>query len=374
VDVWPGSPQNETALVGVMLGVAAGAVAVVASSDGAWPVILLAVVPLLVRGAWRTMPLWLLLLTTTVPIMVAESMQDQPTSATWLIGCVALVVASIDRRHAVEWVPVALVVAGPLLLAISGTTNYAGSITAIWMMGLLLSATGGTIVGQQRRLVTTMREAQVTLAAAAAADERHRIAGEVHDLVGHSFSVVLLHLAGARHLMGTDPQRAEDALRLAEEVGRQSMNDLRASLALLRSGDRSDAPVDGLEGLPRLVDGMRQAGLDVSYSSRGDLDRVDAAVGVVLHGIAREALTNAAKHAADGPVSCELVVDDRAVLRVANLVEPASTTSHRPPTGQGLTGMRERIQAIGGSFDVHRTPTTWTVEAEVRLHDRSRVW
>lgn len=371
--MWPTSPQNETALVGVMLGAAAGAVAVVASSNGAWPLILLAVVPLFVRVAWRAMPLWVLLLTTTVPIMVAETMQDQPTSATWLIGCVALVIAAIDRRRAVEWVPVALVVVGPLLLAVVGATGYPGSITAIWIMGLLLSATGGTIVGQQRRLVATMREAQATLAAAAAADERHKIAGEVHDLVGHSFSVVLLHLAGARHLMGTDPARAEDALRLAEDVGRQSMNDLRASLALLRSGEHSNAPVDGLDALPRLVDGMRNAGLDVTYSSRGELERVDAAVGVVVHGVAREALTNAAKHAAAGPVTCEVVVDERVVLRVSNRIDPASGTSHRRPAGQGLAGMRERVQAVGGSFEVHRTPTEWAVEVEVPLHDRSRV-
>ncbi len=369
--MWPTSPQNETALVGVMLGIAAGAVAVVASSNGAWLAAMLAVVPLLVRAAWRTMPIWLLLLTTAVPILIAEAVQDQPTSANWLIGCVALVVAAIDRRRAVEWIPVALVIAGPLLLAITGATHHEGSITAIWMMGLLLSATGGTIVGQQRRLVATMREAQATLAAAAAADERHRIAGEVHDLVGHSFSVVLLHLAGARHLMGTDQRRAEEALRLAEDVGRQSMNDLRASLALLRSGDRSTAPVDGLDALPRLVDGMHRAGLDVTYTSHGDLDRVDAAVGVVIHGVAREALTNAAKHAADGPVSCDLVIDDRVALRVANRIVSVPGPTHRLPTGQGLTGMRERVQAIGGSFDVRLTPTTWTVEAEVPLHDRS---
>lgn len=110
---------------------------------------------------------------------------------------------------------------------------------------MLLSATLGTIVDQQRRLIVTMREAQAQLATAAAADERRRIAHELHDLVGHSFSVVLLHLSGARHLMGTGPERAEAALRQAEQVGRKSMDDLR-----------------------------RRAGRAATCSAEGDLDAV----------------------------------------------------------------------------------------------------
>ncbi|MFN3215151.1 MAG: sensor histidine kinase [Acidimicrobiales bacterium] len=359
------SPQIETALVGVLLGVTACAVAVLASTGDSWPFIVLATVPLLVRGVWRSMPLSLLLVATAVPVMVAEAIENQPTSATWLIGCVALVVAAIDRRRSIEWIPVGLVVGGPLWLALTGTVDSESAIVGIWMMGLLLSATLGTIVGQQRRLIVTMRDAQVSLAAAAAADERHRIARDLHDIVGHSFSVVLLHLAGARHLMNTDHARAEAALRQAEEVGRQSMNDLRASLALLRTADDAYRPVGDLTGLHELVDGMRQAGLDVTFSSTGDLDDVDAAVGLVVYSVAREALTNAAKHAAPGPVVCAVSVDDRAELRVTNRTRPGADASQHASSGHGLAGMNERVSAVGGSLHVDNTDGEWTVVLDV---------
>lgn len=361
----PHSPQFETAIIGVALGVAACAVAILASRGGAWPVIVLATVPLLVRAVWRSMPLWVLLVTTTGPVMVAEVIENQPTSATWLIGCVALVVAATDRQRRVEWIPIALVVGGPLWLRLSGTVDDDGNIFGIWMMGLLLSATLGTVVGQQRRLILTMREAQANLATAAAAEERHRIARDLHDIVGHSFSVVLLHLAGARHLMSTDHDRAEAALRQAEDVGRRSMNDLRASLALLRTADDSHAPTGGVEALPGLVDGMRQAGLDIAYSTVGDLDRVDAAIGIVVHSVAREALTNAAKHAAEGPIACTVTVDDHATLRVTNRVRSSTDAPSTAPSGLGLTGMGERVAAVGGSLRVDNSDGDWSVILEV---------
>lgn len=366
------SPQIEPARVGVLLGVAACAVAVIASTGDSRPLIVLATVPLLVRGMWHSMPLSLLLLATAVPVMIAEAVEDQPTSATWLIGCVVVVVGAIDVRRRIEWVPIALMICGPLLLRLAGAVDNADSIVAIWMMGLLLSATFGTVAGQQRRLIVSMREAQANLAAAAAADERHRIGRDLHDMVGHSFSVVLLHLAGARHLMGTDPERAEAALRQAEDVGRRSMDDLRGSLALLRSADDSYTPVGDLGSLAGLVDGMRTAGLDVTFSASGDLGSVDAVVGLVVYSVAREALTNAAKHAASGPVTCAIAVDERAVLRVTNRTRPGADASNGAsngasigPSGHGLSGMHERVSAVGGTLRVGQVGDEWTVVVDV---------
>lgn len=350
----------EAALIGGLLGAAACAVALLASTSGTWPLIVLATVPLLVRVAWLSMPLWLLLVTTAVPVIIAEVVQDEATSATWLIGCVALVTATIDRRRRAEWIPIAAVVGGPLWLHLTGAVGTADTVVAIWTMGLLLSATGGTIVGQQRRLIGTMRDAQANLAAAAAADERNRIARDLHDVVGHSFSVVLLHLAGARHLMSTDPDRAETALRQAEEVGRRSMDDLRASLALLRSSGDAHRPVGDLYALGGLVDGLREAGLDVRFSSAGDLAAVDSVVGMVIHSVAREALTNAAKHAGAGPVTCAIEVADRAVLRVSNPTRPDAGVS-RGPAGHGLADMGERVRSVGGSLRIDDVGGEWTV-------------
>jgi len=189
---------------------------------------------------------------------------------------------------------------------------------------------------------------------------------------------VLLHLSGARHLMGTDPERAEAALRQAEEVGRKSMDDLRASLALLGSANDSYEPVRDLVALGGLVDGVRRAGLDATYSAEGDLDAVGPAVGVVIYSVAREALTNAAKHGAPGPVSCDLVVDDHAVLRVMNNIQsrpdgtvPRSSgtgSNGQGMTGMGLAGMGERVRAIGGTLHVDDSNGVWTVVLDVPVH------
>lgn len=367
------TPQLDTARIGALLGGAACVVALLSSNGKAWPVIVVAALPLVARAAWRTMPVWVLLAGTAVPVAIAEGVENRPTSATWLIGCVALVVAAVDRRHPLEWIPITLVVSGPLWLDLAGVTDRETAITAIWIMGLLLSATGGTIVGQQRQLVASMHDAQASLAAAAAADERQRIARDLHDMVGHSFSVVLLHLAGARHLMATDPTRAEAALRQAEDVGRESMNDLRASLALLRSNDVSHAPVGDLAALPGLVEGMRRAGLDVTFRATGSLDRVAPAIAVVIHSVAREALTNAAKHAATGPVVCELDVEDHAVLRVVNVVDPSPDGPTRDPDGHGVHDMRERARAVGGTLEVVRSGGEWSVVLDIPVHAGGRV-
>ena len=376
----PNSSQIDPTWTGAVLGIGACVVALSTTSAASPVVIALAAVPLLARIVWRSMPLWFLLGATTVPVMIAEVTAIHPTSASWLIGCVAVGAAAIDRRTRLEWVPIMAVVGGPLWLWLAGAVDGRYGIFGIWIMGLLLSATLGTIVGQQRRLIAALRDAQAQLATAAAADERRRIARELHDLVGHSFSVVLLHLSGARHLMGTDPERAEAALRQAEEVGRKSMDDLRASLALLGSANDSYEPVGDLAALGGLVDGVRRAGLDATYSAEGDLDAVGPAVGVVIYSVAREALTNAAKHGAPGPVSCDLVVDDHAVLRVMNNIESRPDGTAPRSNGQGVTGMGstgmglagmglagmgERVRAIGGTLHVDDADGVWTVLLDV---------
>jgi signal transduction histidine kinase len=151
--------------------------------------------------------------------------------------------------------------------------------------------------------------------------------------------------------------------------------------------------VGDLAALAGLVEGMRQAGLDVTFSATGDLDGVDAVVGVVVYSVAREALTNAAKHAAPGPVTCEFEVAERAVLRVTNRTRTPSGT--RTPTGNGTVGgngsgngtvgghgvaagvrtraasghglsdMTERVHAVGGSLRVEDSDGDWVVVLDV---------
>src|SRR5690606_25549762 len=126
-----------------------------------------------------------------------------------------------------------------------------------------------------------------------------RIARDIHDLVGHGLAAMLVQVTSARHVLTRDPKIADEALQTAEDVGRQSMRELRRTVALLRNEGESglDDPLPRLSQIGELVDAARDRGLEVSYHAQGNLEAVDPAVGLTLHRIAQEALTNAIRHA-----------------------------------------------------------------------------
>ena len=203
------------------------------------------------------------------------------------------------------------------------------------------------------------------------ADERRRIARDVHDLVAHGLAAVLLQVSSARHVLRRDPDEADLALRSAEEVGRRNLAELRATVALLRSADEAaGAALPGLEQLPRLVAETRAAGLEVSYRPADDLHRVPAAAGLTLYRVAQEALVNAGRYAPRSdtvvatrtePGTVELTVHSRAPL-------PVPRDRRRP--GYGLVGMRERAVAAGGELHAGPVPDGWLVRCALPLGAR----
>ncbi len=130
-------------------------------------------------------------------------------------------------------------------------------------------------------------------------EERRRIAREVHDFVGHGLAAVMLQVTSARHVLRRDPAAAEEALRSAEDVGRRSMQELRRTVALLRSEDEARVlpPLPAASEIPALVEDARAGGLPVELRMRGDLSTLAPSVGVTVYRIAQEALANAARHA-----------------------------------------------------------------------------
>ncbi len=361
---WWLEDEVDFAGVGAALGATAGVLAIANSSDDAWIFLLIATAIVVARAFWRTMPAWFLILAPAVPVMVTEI--DDTANNGWFIVCVALLVGVAGATSRLVWVPVTIVVVAPPALWIFDVSDYREHGFWTWSLGLLLSAVFGALLRRQRELIQRLEATQRQLADAAAAEERSRIAHELHDVVGHSFSVVLLHLSGARRTLDSDPERARQALAEAEAVGRRSMNDLRDALVLLRSDDDTYAPVAGLDALPALIDEFRQAGLSIEEEITGDPCELDPASGVVLHGVAREALTNAAKYGT-GTVTMSLDLTDRPRLTVANDVRDGITV---PAAGsgrtQGLDGMRHRVDAVGGRLDVAVVDRRWTVSAELR--------
>ena len=240
---------------------------------------------------------------------------------------------------------------------------------AACVCGAAVTWTTAWVVRRQYRLVNELREAQEALAAGAAAEERARIAREVHDVIAHSLTVTLLHVQAARLAVQDRPGDAVAALSEAERLGRRSLADVRRAVGLLgtdRDGGTA-APMPSAADVPALVAEYRAAGMDVALAMTGDPDHLTAAVGLALYRIAEESLANAARHAPGAAVDLALVTEpDVASLRVANGA-PVRPTAHDRRPGLGLTGIRQRTELIGGRVNAGPAGPGWCVEVTVPL-------
>lgn len=229
-----------------------------------------------------------------------------------------------------------------------------------WGLGFALQHLG--------RKVIELQDAQAELARTAAAEERQRIAHELHDVIAHTLAVTMLHLTGARLALQTgDRDEAVDALLEAERLGRASLSDVRRTVGLLAEGDGGSAlpPQPGAPELPALVAEFKDAGLDVSLAVNGDLSAVSPATGLGLYRIAQESLANVVKHAPGSAtaVCCDVDVDD-VRLTVSNGPIPPGNGS-APGSGMGLIGMHQRAEALAGRVTAGRRGDHWLVEAIV---------
>jgi signal transduction histidine kinase len=240
-----------------------------------------------------------------------------------------------------------------------------------WAMANIFTCVLGRTLWHQRALIAQLEETRRELAEHAVAEERRRIARDLHDLAGHTLAAVLLHVTGARHVLRRDVDEAERALRDAEAVGRSSLDQIRATVAALRTDERgTDPALPDAADLGVLVDDYRRAGLDIRYHVDGDLAELDGPVGTALHRIAREALTNVARHAPGNRVDVSLAAEDGAVrLRVVDSGTPGPAAPADGPHF-GLVGMVERARAVGGELDAGPAPDGWRVEARLPLPRR----
>ncbi|MCS7478006.1 sensor histidine kinase [Umezawaea endophytica] len=323
-------------------------------------VLALAMLPaLVVRTVWRTMPGWLLLAWTVIPTLVGDIAVVTHTANMVLITAMAVVAASSERR--VDTVAMALCLVSPFLVWALDTNDWHRGIGAwLWSAGLLLGWVLGRLVGEQQTLIAELERTRVELAEAAVVADRQRIARDLHDLVGHSFSVVLLHLAGARMNLLSAPDEAVDALRRAEVVGREGMDELRQALVLMHRGGHSPA-ASGLGHLDDLVTSYRDAGLRVDLTVADGVDQAAAGPRIVLHDVVREALTNVVKHATRPEACIRVALDDDGIA--VHVTSPCGPNAGRGGAGMGLTGLEHRVTAIDGTFRARPSGDRWTVQA-----------
>ena len=199
-----------------------------------------------------------------------------------------------------------------------------------------------------------LRHEQDLIAERAVADERARIARELHDAVGHAVNVMVLHAGAAR--LATDDPRTVSSLREIEDTGRMALTDLDHMLGLLDPGVEAPlTPIHGSADIARLVDEVNAAGADVHLHQRCDLP-VDRRAGTASYRIVQEALTNAIKHAGPARVDVTLTCSD-GELEILVVDNGTGSPSPRPlGSGRGIAGMRERASILGGRLEADPEP------------------
>lgn len=218
---------------------------------------------------------------------------------------------------------------------------------------------------QRLKLLETERDQASKLAVG---EERSRIARELHDVVAHSVSVMIVHADGALYNIKSNPQQAEHAVRTIAETGRLALTEMRRLLGVLRSEDEETqwAPQPDARGVVELVEQTRAAGVPVRLEVTGDVDNLPVGVGLGIYRIVQEALTNILKHAGPGtPTLVRMARTDEEVR--LEVVDNGFGTPHDVVAvsgGNGLIGMRERANVLGGSLEAGPNPGGgWRVRA-----------
>ncbi|MFE5300623.1 sensor histidine kinase [Streptomyces sp. NPDC056632] len=244
--------------------------------------------------------------------------------------------------------------------------DFAGNATS----GLFVAGAAVAVDRWQRNAETHRR----LLADRAVADERRRIARELHDIVAHHLTTMQLLAGGARANLDRSPETAREALITLEGSGRTALHEMRHLLDVLRAGDENDegeatAPQPGIDDLDRIVEDSRRAGLPTALTTEGDPRTLPPSVALAVFRIVQEALTNARKYAGQGAkVDVRLTYAPQEVR--VSVTDDGRLPDHQPAargSGYGLMGMRERVALHGGTLHAGPGDGGFTVRARLPL-------
>ena len=325
------------AVIAVMAALVAALAVMRTSLEGAFIAVLVASYSAAVYGSRR---LTRILLVAAVAAILGIGISDAFGADTWL-----------RARYPI-----------PTILAAAGA----------WLVGLVvrkqLDARAEHIaaLAERAELLAAKQEESERRAALA---ERLRIARELHDIVAHHLSVVVIQAQGAQRIADKDPARATAAMADVERTGRTALEEMRRLLGLLRTGETAAAMPDGayvpplgLADVDDLAERLRRAGLDITVVRRGEAPEVPEDVGLTVYRIVQEALTNVLKHAGPAAVTVELALTheqgaDQLGVTVTDDGRGASAALEAPPgAGRGTAGMRERVAVLGGRLSVGPQP------------------
>ena len=220
----------------------------------------------------------------------------------------------------------------------------------------------GRVVRSRSQLTAELHEAAVQAADAraaealrAVAEERRRIAREMHDVVAHSVSMMVVQAGGARRILDRDPRRAVAAAELIERTGREALTEMRRLLGVLHPDEHADyAPQPTLRELDALVERARGAGVPIDLQVEGERRELPAGLDLAAYRVVQEALTNVVKHGGSAPTEVSVHYRADAVeVRIADRGQGA-LNSRLGSSGHGLLGMRERVKMYGGELQAGR--------------------
>jgi signal transduction histidine kinase len=358
---YPGSPRRLEPLwaVPVVLGA-------VAASVSAWDtplavgLVLVALVPWALEYVGRPLPEWLFAVLAVVPVVAVVVLVDLNAAVFLVTSALCQLVA----RRADRWriaVAAVLGVVVPSTPVLAGWPFNEGAV--YFAIGDLLAIVVGVLLAHTRALAAELRAADARLATARAQEERTRLARDVHDLVAHSLTVVVLQIGGARRILRSDVLAAEEALSQAELVCRESLDGVRDVVGLLRTD--GDEPVRSWS-LEHLRDTYRTAGVEVRLDVSADLEAVPLLARGTVFRVVQEALANAARYRSPGSAVDVRVTRESGVLQgvVTNVLptpDGGASAPRRSAGGYGLPGLREQVERAGGRIDSGPDGDRWLV-------------
>jgi signal transduction histidine kinase len=281
-----------------------------------------------------------------VPVI---SLPAGPVSIAWFCALYALAVWTSQR-----WFVAGLVFFAVTNLWSDPVGNFKSEVGTFTIGGIVVMILVRRTVGdREQRLQIAERERDVA-AREAVLEERARIARELHDVIAHHVSMMVVQAGAERRVLGQEQEPTRDVLSLIENIGRDALTEMRRLVGMLRSED-GDAltPQPGIDDVPSLVAQMREAGLPVQLHIEGPRSGLPVGIDLSAYRIVQEGLTNALKHAGSTPVSVNLRYGpDTLEIEISD--SGGDAAPELPGGGQGLIGIKERVAMYGGAFDAGR--------------------
>jgi signal transduction histidine kinase len=268
--------------------------------------------------------------------------------------------ASLVALGSVEVTVALVLILGPRFPGLASVAFYVAIVAVAWWLGYLVRG-WRTAADEHARRADELAATREELARYAVADERRRIARELHDVVAHSMTVVTMHAGTARVVAADDPTAALSTLGMIERLSREAVTEMRRLVGLLRDDPHSGVglvPTPGLADLHGLIAQMVAAGLAVEVHIDGRLEEVPAGPALAAFRITQEALTNAAKHSGFSRVVLRVAVgDSELIIEIENEAPSGQSLGlAQRGSGLGMIGMRERVHLYDGSLTAGPVP------------------